>query len=195
MLHYVWVPKRTTCARCCRCSRSSFRICHRHHIHRRQVHPSHLLCSPPRKCRSSPHGCVPCPLRSLTHPPSLPRPHTRNLAPQHTDSFAAVVTAIEDASSSPLLYDSVPFLLLRARAQFELGQVPPGSNMKLVFRFDFFASGCVRVRRVRSREVFRPLLPGRHVLLRRLAPLAFARTDTRRHAHWRSAGEARYCRS
>ena len=81
------------------------------------------------------------PLSSLVQPsvpsPTLPRPHTRNLAPQHTDSFAAVVAAIEDVSSSPLLYDSVPFLLLRARAQFELGQVPPGSNVKHVFRGDF----------------------------------------------------------
>ena len=37
------------------------------------------------------------------------------------------------------------------------------------------------------REVCRPLLPGRHVLLRRLAPLAFARTDTRRHAQFAEA--------
>ena len=43
------------------------------------------------------------------------------------------------------------------------------------------------MRCVRSREVCRPLLPGRHVLLRRLAPLAFARTDTRRHAQFAEA--------
>jgi hypothetical protein len=42
---------------------------------------------------------------------------------QHNDAFAASAAAIEDLSSTPFLLDSVPFLLLRARAQYELGQV------------------------------------------------------------------------
>lgn len=46
----------------------------------------------------------------------------RALSSQHADYFAAAAAAIEDLSTS-FIYDSVPFLLLRARAQFEQGQM------------------------------------------------------------------------
>ena len=106
-----------------------------------------LDCSPScLRQPSSPPGCVRFQLRYL-HPRRIHSPTTSDFLYQQSGSYASAAAATNDLSLSSFLIDSVSFLLLHARAQFELGQVASSlSPVEHSFPSDF----CCRLR-VRAR--------------------------------------------
>jgi hypothetical protein len=106
-----------------------------------------LVCSPScLRQPSSPPGCVRFQLRYL-HPRRIHSPTTSDFLYQQSGSYASAAAATNDLSLSSFLIDNVSFLLLHARAQFELGQV--ASSLSPV-EHSFPSEFCCRLR-VRAR--------------------------------------------